>query len=71
MPGQRSTMRAALVQDLAIDDGVLDALRLRHQPPSAAGKIVAHFRTLGRVDPIEIENRDVGRKSRAQLAAIG
>ncbi|HLX38386.1 MAG TPA: hypothetical protein VKR29_11315, partial [Candidatus Binataceae bacterium] len=63
-------MLPAIVQDITIDDGVLDSFGLRYEPASAAGKIVPDFGAFRRVDPFEVEDREVGGKPSAQLPAI-
>src|SRR5690349_16107856 len=46
---QVAAMTAVLVEHLAVDDGVLDALRGHHQAPAAAGQVIAHFGPPGRI----------------------
>src|SRR2546425_863883 len=59
------------VQHLSVDNRVLDAFRLRHQPASPARQVVADFRALRRADRAEVEDCDVRRQPGPQLAAIG
>src|SRR2546426_6384482 len=56
--GQRPGMRAALVQDLAIDDGVFDSFRPHHESASAAGQIVDRFPSAAG-DLIVVKDRNV------------
>src|SRR5260370_36666750 len=63
-------MLPMLVDDLAVDDRVLHAAGRHHEPDPAAGKIVAHPLTLGGVDRVVVENRDVGGESGCKPSAI-
>src|SRR5215467_11876102 len=63
-------MLSTVVEDLAVDDGVFDPFCLCYQPPTSARKVAADLRTLGRIDAVEVKNRDVGREAGTELASI-
>ena len=59
MPRERSGMRAAVVQDLAIDNGALNSVGPHHESASATGQIVNRFPgTAG--DSIIVKYHNVG-----------
>src|ERR1700735_843414 len=70
LAGEVSRMMAVIVEDVAVYDRVLDALRRHHESAAAAGQIVLHARALGRADFALVENRDVGGKPDLEPSAI-
>src|SRR6185503_5806331 len=65
-PGQR----AALPGDLAVHQRVLDAARAHHHALGAAGQVVEALRAPARADGRRVEDREVGRHSRRDAAAV-
>src|SRR3984893_17657467 len=59
-----------VVEDLAVDDGVVDSLCADDQPAAAAGQIVEHLGTPGGSYLVVIEKHNVGGKTRRKPAAI-
>src|SRR5271155_2049907 len=70
LPRQVARMMPVLVEHVAVDDGVFDALRRHHEPAAAAGQIVLHARALGRAYLALVEDRDVGGQPDLEPAAI-
>jgi len=66
---QRSSVRAALIKDLTIDNGVLNSFRPHDESASAAGQIVDRLPSAAG-DPIVVKNRNVSREPGSQPSAV-
>ena len=69
MARKRPGMRAALVQDLTIDNGVFNSVGPHHESASAAGQIVNRFPgTAG--DSLIVKYHNVGREPGSKPSAV-